>query len=215
LKKALIIWGGWDGHRPLELSEYFAALLRARNFNVELRDNLDVLADGASLSEFDLIVPNWTMGQLSEEQEQGLACAVEGGVGLAGWHGGMGDAFRGNTTYQFMVGGQFVSHPDNHKDYRVDITKPEDPIVAGIPSFSIHSEQYYMHVDPSNDVLATTVFQTTSAPWINGTVMPVVWKRRWGHGRVFYSGLGHEPALFTGTPEAAEIQTRGLIWAAR
>lgn len=213
-KKALIVSGGWDGHKPHEVAAIFAGLLREKNFTVETLDSLEIFADADKLKAFDLIVPNWTMGGLTGEQEQGITAAVESGAGLAGWHGGMGDAFRSNSNYQFMVGGQFVSHPDNEKDYEVVIAKHDDPIVAGLGDFKVRSEQYYMHVDPSNEVLATTTFQTQSAPWVNGAVMPVVWKRHWGAGRVFYSSLGHQPAVFD-IPEAREIQVRGLLWASR
>lgn len=213
-KKALIVSGGWDGHKPHEMAQLAAGWLREKNFAVDLRDSLEIFTDAAVLKAYDLIVPNWTMGSLSGEQEQGLTSAVEAGTGLGGWHGGMGDAFRANTNYQFMVGGQFVSHPDNEKDYEVVITKSDDPIVAGLSNFVIHSEQYYLHVDPANEVLVTTTFQTQSAPWVNGTVMPVVWKKHWGAGRVFYSALGHQPSVFD-IPEAREIQIRGLLWASR
>jgi type 1 glutamine amidotransferase len=214
-KKALILAGGWEGHEPVETSEIFRQELTGAGFDVQVSSTLDALLAPELSRTFDLIVPNWTMGQISAEQEKALLEAVEkDGVGLGGFHGGMGDAFRMNSTYQFMVGGQFVAHPDNHKDYMVNIVKREDPIVAGIPDFKFHSEQYYMHVDPSNEVLATTTFETTSAPWVNGTIMPAVWKRRFGAGRVFYSSLGHNARQFE-SPEVREITKRGLIWAAR
>ena len=76
------------------------------------------------------------------------------------------------------------------------------------------SEQYYMHVDPSNEVLATTTFSGEHAPWIAGVVMPVVWKRKHGEGRVFYSSLGHVASEFD-VPEMRTIVKRGLLWAAR
>ena len=63
--------------------------------------------------------------------------------------------------------------------------------MAGIESFEHRSEQYYMHVDLANEVLATTTFSGEHAPWIEGVVMPVIWKKRYGEGRVFYSSLGH------------------------
>jgi type 1 glutamine amidotransferase len=214
MKKALIVFGGWDGHEPKKTSEIAATDLRAAGFEVELSDKLDSLLDEPRLKTFDLIVPNWTMGQLTGEQEKALVSAIESGVGLGGFHGGMGDAFRNNCGYQFMVGGQFVAHPDNHKEYTVQIIKRDDPIVAGLSDFSITTEQYYMHVDPSNEVLATTTFKTTSAPWVNGTVMPVVWKRRYGQGRVFYQSIGHNTKEFD-VPQVREITKRGLIWAAR
>jgi type 1 glutamine amidotransferase len=213
-KKALIVCGGWDGHQPKETSEIAARDLREAGFEVELSDTLDFLLDEGRLKTFDLIVPNWTMGQITGDQEGALLRAIESGIGLGGFHGGMGDAFRNAATYQFAVGGQFVAHPDDLKDYVVHIVKNSDPIVAGLSDFTVHSEQYFMHVDPSNEVLATTTFQTIGAPWINGTVMPVVWKRIYGHGRVFYQSIGHSPREFE-VPEVREITKRGLVWAAR
>ena len=142
--------------------------------------------------------------------------AVRAGAGLAGFHGGMGDAFRACTEYQFMVGGQFVAHPGNIIDYTVHVTKPADPIMAGLTDFQVHSEQYYMHVDPGNDVLATTTFsgEHEGVDWIKGVEMPVVWKRRYGRGRVFYSALGHVAAEFD-VPQVSTLLQRGMLWAAR
>jgi type 1 glutamine amidotransferase len=162
----------------------------------------------------DLVVPVWTMGTITPEQEKGLLAAVESGVGIAGWHGGMADSFRDNTEYQFMVGGQWVAHPGGVIDYEVNITDHEDPVTAGLSDFKMHSEQYYMHVDPSNKVLATTTFNGERCPWIDGTVMPVVWKRMWGAGRVFYTSLGHVASDFN-VPEARTIVQRGMLWASK
>ena len=139
---------------------------------------------------------------------------MDSGVGFGGWHGGMGDSFRNHPDYQFIVGGQWVAHPGGVIDYRVNITNHADPITAGLEDFDMHSEQYYMHVDPSNEVLATTTFDGEILPWIKGTVMPVAWKRQWGAGKVFYSSLGHVAKDFD-VPEAREIVRRGLLWAAR
>ena len=211
-KKALIVSGGWDGHEPAQVSEIFRKELTGAGLDVKVATTLDALLDNAS--QYDLIVPNWTMGQITGDQENALLNAVKSGVGVGGFHGGMGDAFRVNTTFQFMVGGQFVAHPDDHRDYIVNIVKRDDPIVAGLKDFKFHSEQYYMHVDPNNEVLATTTFETVSAPWVNGTIMPVVWKRKYGAGKVFYSSLGHNAKQFD-VPEVREITKRGLIWAAR
>ncbi|MCB9147447.1 MAG: ThuA domain-containing protein [Caldilineaceae bacterium] len=214
MKKALIVWGGWEGHEPKKCSDIFAPLLEAAGFDVELSDTLDSYLNTEKMQQLSLVVPMWTMGTITREQEAGLLNAIKSGVGVAGWHGGMADAFRNNTEYQWMVGGQWVAHPGNIIDYRVNITNHEDPITAGLADFDMHSEQYYMHVDPANEVLATTTFNTDIAPWVNGTVMPVVWKRMWGEGRVFYSSLGHKAVDFD-VPEAKEIQRRGMLWASR
>ncbi len=214
MKRALIVYGGWPGHEPEKTAAIAAEDLRAADFSVELSATLETLEDEAALQKYDLIVPNWTMGTLAESQQNGLLAAIKSGVGLGGFHGGMGDAFRNNPTYQYAVGGQWVAHPDGITDYTVQITKPSDPIVAGLADFAVRSEQYYMHVDPSNEVLATTVFQPKSDPWVDGTVMPVVWKRWFGLGRVFYSSIGHTAKEFE-IPEVREITRRGLLWAAR
>ncbi len=216
MKSALMVWGGWEGHQPKQCVDIFAPFLREQGFEVEIADTLDAYLDAEKLSRLSLIVPVWTMGTITREQEQGLLKAIAGGVGVAGWHGTMGDSFRDNTEYQFMVGGQWVAHPGNIIDYTVNIMNHDDPITAGLADFGMHSEQYYMHVDPSNKVLATTSFsgEHGGTPWIAGTVMPVVWKRSWGLGRVFYSSLGHVASDFE-VPEARTIMQRGMLWAAR
>jgi len=214
-KKALVNWGGWSGHEPEQCAELFAGVLRDEGFEVRMVSDLDVYTDVEYMQSLTLIVPMWTMTTITKEQEAGLLGAVKGGIGIAGWHGGMADSFRNNTEYQWMVGGQWVAHPGNVITYQVNITKNEDPIVAGLSDFTMQSEQYYMHVDPSNEVLATTIFsgKEGDAPWSAGTVMPVVWKRHYGTGRVFYSSLGHVRKDFD-VPEAREIMRRGMLWAA-
>ncbi len=211
--KALIFYGGWNGHEPKETAELFAGFLRGKGFEVDLEDNQDVLKDAARTAGYALIVPVWTMGKLDPEGFKNLKAAVLGGTGLAGWHGGMGDAFRENTDYQYICGGQWVAHPGNILDYEVNIVK-NDPITRGIGDFTMRSEQYYMHVDPSNEVLAVTRFSGQHDPWIAGTLMPVAWKRMYGKGRVFYCSLGHVAADFQ-CPSAMELTGRGLLWAAR
>lgn len=214
MKKALIVWGGWAGHEPKQTADVFAPILQAEGFEVEVSDTLDSFLDEEKMQSLSLVVPVWTMGQISPEQSKGLLNAVKSGVGFGGWHGGAGDSFRQNTEYQFMVGGQWVAHPGGIIDYKVNIIDQKDPITAGLSDFAMKSEQYYMHIDPSNQVLATTTFEGIDAPWIKGCVMPVVWKRMYGEGKVFYSSLGHVAKDFD-VPEAKEIQKRGMIWAAR
>ena len=214
MKRALFVWGGWEGHEPRQCVDIVAPLIEEAGYEVRIADDLDVYLEGEALRALDVIVQAWTMGEITEEQEKGLLGAVASGVGFAGWHGGAGDSFRKSTEYQFMVGGQWVVHPGGVVDYEVHIVDRDDPITAGLGDFRMHSEQYYMHVDPSNEILATTTFHGEHHPWIDGCVMPVVWKRRYGEGRVFYSSVGHVAADF-GVPEALEIVRRGILWASR
>jgi uncharacterized protein len=212
-KKALVFYGGWEGHEPEKTSQRFTDILIGHGYAVDRVPTLDVLEDAERMATYDLIVPLYTMSTITKEQEAGLLGAVKEGAGLGGWHGGMADAFRNNTEYQFACGGQWVAHPGNIIDYRVNIAK-DDPITEGLSDFAMHSEQYFMHVDPSNEVLVTTTFTGEHAPWIAGTVMPVVWKRKYGEGKVFYCSLGHVDADFE-VPEAQALVERGLLWATR
>jgi uncharacterized protein len=215
MKKALVVWGGWEGHEPKQCVELFVPFLEKNGYAVEVSDTVTPFRDAEKMNGLDLVVPCWTMGQIVPEEEMGLLKAIMGGVGIAGWHGGMCDAFRNNTYYQWMTGGQWVAHPDGIVKYIVNIIDHNDPIMAGLTDFTMESEQYYMHVDPSNHVLAATTFgKTNEAPWVNGCVMPVVWKRPFGQGRVFYSSLGHVAKDFD-VPEVRTIMQRGLLWASK
>lgn len=213
MKNALIVWGGWDGHQPEQCAAIVEKFLIEDGFSVSKQNKTSAFAD-PELARFDLIVPIYTMGTIADVEAKNLSAAVASGVGLAGYHGGMGDSFRGSTDYQFMTGGQWVAHPGNIISYRVNITDKSDPITAGIDDFDYKSEQYYMHVDPSNHVLATTTFSGEYCSWIKGVQMPVVWKRTHGSGKVFYSSLGHVAAEFD-VPEMATIFRRGMRWATR
>ncbi|MBQ8753404.1 MAG: ThuA domain-containing protein [Lentisphaeria bacterium] len=213
MKKALVFRGGWEGHDPVESSDIVAAELQKRQMTVDIFDDQECLLK-RDLTAYDVIIPVWTMGDISNEAEKALLAAVAGGVGVGGWHGGMCDAFRNHTDYQFMTGGQWVAHPGGVIDYQVNIIS-DDPIVSGIRDFAVKSEQYYMHVDPGNEVLATTRFNGDICPWIDGTVMPVVWKRKYGQGKVFFCSLGHQAEEFKTCPQLLEIVVRGILWAAK
>jgi len=213
-KKVLFVWGGWEGHEPKQCVDIFAPWLQEQGFEVEISHSLDSYLDAEKLKSLDLIVHIFTMSDIKPEQEKGLEDAVKSGVGLAGWHGGLADAHRSSVEYEFMVGGQWVAHPGGVIPYRVNIVNHDDPITKGLSDFNMNSEQYYMQVDPIVEVLATTSFSGEYAPWIEGVVMPVVWKKMYGKGRVFYTSLGHVAKDFD-VPEAREIVKRGLHWAAR
>jgi len=213
MKKALFFWGGWDGHEPEQCVNVVAPWLKSKGFDVTVSDSKDVLLDESFMESLDLIVPALTMGETGNEHFALLRKTIFAGCGLAGWHGGMCDAFRANTEYQFMTGGQWVAHPGDIIKYRVSIKQDTEGFMSGLKDFQMESEQYYMHVDPGNEVLATTTFSGDHCPWIAGTVMPVVWKRVYGTGRVFYTSLGHVAKDFD-VPEVMEIVKRGILWAA-
>ena len=205
--KALVVQGGWQGHEPKPVNDILAAALRSRGFEVEESDTLDSFRDLGALLQLDLIVPIWTMGSIEKEQLDPLLEAVRSGVGIAGVHGGMGDAFRQQCEYQYMVGGQWVAHPGGDGvEYQVHIEDVPSPITAWMHDFKVSSEHYFMHVDPGNRVLATTRF--------GDIVMPVTWTKMYGKGRVFYCSLGHVAQVFEQDPQILEMVSRGMVWAA-
>ncbi|NLJ86861.1 MAG: hypothetical protein GX322_10560 [Firmicutes bacterium] len=215
-KKALIVRGGWDGHQPVEVSELFRNMLVEEDFEVEIAETLDAFLDVEKLRSLHLIVPVWTMGQITKEQVWPVLEAVAEGVGLAGCHGGMCDAFRECVEWQFMTGGQWVAHPGGADvEYTVNIKRGSSPIVEGIQDFAVKSEQYYVHIDPAIEVLATTRYPVADGPHsANGEVdVPVIWTKRWGKGRVFYNSLGHHADVLEPF-HVKTIMRRGFLWAA-
>jgi len=215
-RKALIFQGGWDGHEPKLVSKMMEEILAENGYEVKVSDTQDILADREYLMSLDLIIPCWTMGSIEGEYRKNISDAVCAGTGLAGCHGGMCDAFRQDTDWQFMTGGQWVSHPGGDGvNYTVNICKGVNPITEGINDFGVCSEQYYLHVDPAVEVLATTHFPVTNGPHCaNKPIdMPVVWTKFWGLGRVFYNSLGHHADVFVNSPEAKILMGRGMLWA--
>lgn len=214
-RRALVTWGGWEGHDPKHASALFAAELEAAGMAVEVCEGFDRYADAAYLASLDLVVQCATGSRVSDEEFDGLSAAVAAGTGFAGWHGGLVAAFPDRPRYHLLTGGQFLAHFDDFVEHRIEI-RPEratHPIVAGIGSFDLVTEQYYMVVDPANDVLATsTIVENGAAPWTAGVVMPQIWVRHWGRGRVFFSAPGHDLGVLR-TPEVFEITRRGLLWA--
>ncbi|MBI1416367.1 MAG: hypothetical protein GC146_04015 [Limimaricola sp.] len=216
MAKALITWGGWDGHEPDKVAAIFRAMLEGAGMTVTVTDSLAPFDDAEGLRGYDLIVPVWTMSTITRQQAINVSEAVARGTGLAGCHGGMCDAFRDQVLWQFITGANWVAHPGGDGvRYTVQITDTAHELVAGINDFTVETEQYYLHVDPANHVLATTQFPTVA--WYhspNGPVdMPVAWTRAWGEGRVYYNALGHKANVIADGP-AHEMLRRGLLWAA-
>ena len=213
-KKILVVYGGWEGHQPKIFAEKITKWLLDQKAEVKLVKGTSIYTDSNVMNDLDLIIQHITMSKMSPLETKGLINAIARGVGLAGCHGGLGDSFRDNTEYQYMVGGQFVKHPGGQVTYTVNIESKNDPITAGIKDFSLHTEQYYMHIDPNLEVLASTKFSGIHDSWIKGAVVPVVWKKLYGKGRVFYNSIGHSKETFE-IPEVWTLIKRGVVWAAQ
>jgi len=211
-KNVLIVYGGWEGHQPEIFAKKIADWLKNQKANVTLSESTVSYTNTALMESLDLVIQHITMSTMSAKESNGLTKAIKSGVGLAGCHGGLGDSFRNDTEFQYMVGGQFVKHPGGQVDYKVTLKDTDDPLTEGIQDFELHSEQYYMHFDPLIEVLATTRFSGEHDAWIEAVEIPVVWKKPYGKGRVFYSAIGHSEKDFE-IPEVWELITRGIQWA--
>lgn len=211
-RRALVVRGGWDGHVPVEATDRFLPYLKEIGFEVDVFDTLDVYTDAERMAATDLVLQCWTMGEISREQAEGLIGAVRAGAGLAGWHGGIVDSFHNSPAYQWLTGGQFMSHPGGQIDYEVKVVS-DHPIVAGIDTISVHTEQYWVLSDELNDVHATTTI-AAGGDWPQSVTVPAVWTRQWGKGKVFVSTVGHNVADLD-VPEIRTITERGLAWASR
>lgn len=208
MKKALIVHGGWEGHDPVGIAKLFGLILEKNGFSVETSDTLDAFKDVKKLLELDLIIPHWTMGVISREQLLPVLKAVASGVGIAGVHGGMCDAFHDSVDWQFMTGGQWVAHPGlEYVEYDVHFIPGSSPIIDGLNDFTVKTEQYYMHVDPAVNVLAYTVFPIGSGPFIPDEKIELeegsgfgTWnfeKRAATHGPHVVNGLVEMPVVWT------------------
>lgn len=220
MKKGLILQGGWQEHEPEMIANRFGSFLNKEGWKVEIENSLRCLEDDNHLSSFDLLIFCWTMGEITPEQLSNVRQAVAKGTGLAGCHGGLCDAFRNEPEWHFMTGGQWVAHPGgNQVTYKVEICRESSEILKGIEDFTVCSEQYYLHVDPAVEVLATTRFFNdleNSFYASNKSVdMPVAWTKYWGSGRIFYSSLGHNNQFFDNYPMAEQLIKQGLLWAGK
>ncbi|MEI3846027.1 MULTISPECIES: ThuA domain-containing protein [unclassified Microbacterium] len=228
-RRALIVRGGWEGHRPVEATEMFLPFLEQRGFDVRIEESNEVYADRDEMDRTDLIVQCVTMSEISADALKGLRGAVERGTGLAGWHGGIADSYRDSSDYLQLIGGQFATHPSKHPDaregderdnflcYTVDLTElgRSHEIMAGVEDFTLRTEQYWVLSDDLNDVLATTTHSVQPYhPWQRPITSPAVWTREWGQGRVFVATPGHSLSVLRDVSVRTIIE-RGMLWATR
>jgi type 1 glutamine amidotransferase len=216
-RHALVVRGGWEGHSPVEATDRFIPFLEEQGFTVDVQDSPAAYDDAEALLRTDLVLQCYTQGVATDQQVNNLSAAVKAGTGLAGWHGGIVDSFRGSPDYLHLTGGQWAAHPGDFVDYEVEVVeeRKDHPIVEGLDRWKHHTEQYWVLTDDLNDVLVTTRFEATpDTPWRADLVVPAVWTRLWGRGKVFVSTLGHKLEDLD-VPQVRTLTERGLLWAAR
>lgn len=228
-KRALVVRGGWEGHRPVESTDLFLPFLEQQGYEARIESSPAVYADADAMAGIDVIVQSVTMSTIEQVELDGLRRAVAGGAGLTGWHGGIADSFRASSDYLHLIGGQFATHPSKHPDevegepddnflrYDVEITDlgHEHPITRGLPDFALETEQYWVLTDDLNDVLATTTHPAPPwHPWHRPVVSPVVWTRQWGRGRIAVATPGHSLDVLE-EPHVRTIIERSILWVSR
>ncbi|MDY7089871.1 MAG: ThuA domain-containing protein [Actinomycetota bacterium] len=226
---ALVVRGGWEGHRPVEATELFLPFLKSHDFDVRISGSPAVYGDAALMAGVDLIVQCVTMSSIEPEALAGLRAAVAAGTGFVGWHGGIADSFRASSDYLQLVGGQFATHPgkapgelcgdetDNFLPYAVTFTPlgREHPVTAGLDDFELTTEQYWVLHDDLIDVLATTTHPVRPwHPWQRPITSPAIWARQWGEGRIVVSTPGHSLDVLQ-HPTVRTVIERSMLWATR
>ena len=191
---ALVVRGGWEGHCPVETTDSFLPFLEKSGYQTVISDTLDFYLDADLIAATDLILQCWTMGRIVGRTRRRAVGGRAGGTGLAGWHGGIVDAFRGRPEYLQLVGGQFAAHPGGirrsqrrHRARAAPTTRssPVCPIASTCTPSSTGCS-----ADDLDDVLATTTIRGRRHLGPSGD-LPAVWTRRWGCGRVFVCTVGH------------------------
>ncbi|MEV4276870.1 ThuA domain-containing protein [Actinoplanes xinjiangensis] len=229
MANALVVRGGWEGHRPVEATDLFLPFLTGNGFDVRISDSTAIYGDAAVMAETDLILQCVTMSSIEREELAGLRDAVAAGTGFTGWHGGIADSFRASSDYLQLVGGQFATHPgkepscrvqdetDNFLTHTVEITAlgHDHPITAGLTDFTLTTEQYWVLHDDLIDVLATTTHPVQPwHPWHRPITSPAIWTRQWGRGRIVVTTPGHSLDVLQDASVRTVIE-RGLLWASR
>jgi uncharacterized protein len=163
----------------------------------------------------------FTTGELpmSDAQKGALLAFVRSGGGFIGVHSAT-DTFYLWPEYGKLIGGYFNEHPWRQK-VTVDVADPGNPLVAFLaPSFAISDEIYQirdfeaassrilLRLDPASVDLDAQNVHRQDYGW------PLAWTRSFGRGRVFYTALGHEEAVWR-DPRYQQMLTNAILWTIR
>jgi uncharacterized protein len=153
-------------------------------------------------------------GQFSTAQQEALAGLVAGGTGMVSLHcsnimgtGGDGIAAGDRPLFE-LLGNRYLSHGPGHHEGRHTIEIVADhPVTAGVTDFELFDEYYEFELS-DNEV--TVLAQRHRA---DGVIIPVMYAREVGAGRVVYLALGHDMRAW-GEPPFRQLVRQALTWAA-
>lgn len=198
--------------------------LAVRNgWSIFQTDNGAVMSEQL-LAQFHVVVWNNTSGTtLNEEQQQAFRQYLENGGGFVGIHAAGGDPWYSWKWYvNGLLGAQFIGHTINpqFQDAEVQVLAPADPIVSHLPPrWHISQEEWYgfdTNVRDKGYTVLLSVDENTYDPNDSGMEgeHPSTWKREIGKGRMFYTAIGHQKAIYD-TPEYQLMIENALRWTGR
>jgi hypothetical protein len=161
----------------------------------------------------------YTTGELpmSDAQKQALTDFVRTGGGFLGVHSAT-DTFYQWPEYGKLIGGYFNEHPW-HQGVRIEVADPSNPLVASLGTAITFADEIYqirdfdaagsrvlLRLDPASVDLARPNVHRQPYGW------PLAWTRSYGSGRVFYSALGHEEAVWRDA-RYQQVLRGAVLWA--
>jgi type 1 glutamine amidotransferase len=191
--------------------------LRTGSFDTVASEDL-ALVTRDSLARFDAIA-FFTSGELplDDGQKSALLEFVRSGKGFVGIHSAT-DTLYSWPAYGAMIGAYFDGHPW-HQDVTLRVEDPAHPATRSLPASSRLADEIYqfrnwsrgdvhvlINVDPASVDLQAPGVTRTDADFA------LTWTRTEGRGRVFYTALGHEPAVWQ-DPRFQQLLTGGIRWA--
>jgi uncharacterized protein len=188
-------------------------------FETTVTENVDDFT-AANLKNYDAVM-FYTTGELpmTDAEKEAFIAFIQSGHGFVGVHSAT-DTFYMWEDYLKLIGAYFNDHPW-HQGVTVEVADPSSPLVSFLgKSFQIDDEIYQMsdfQADTSHVLLR---LDTTSVDLKNPRVRrrfygwPLAWTRQDGKGRVFYTALGHEKAVWD-DPRFQELLLNGIKWAMR
>ena len=196
-------------------------------FDTQMKANLEVLSPANLTAKgIDGVIFDSTTGSLPLPDKQGFIDWVKAGHAFIGIHSAT-DTFHDFKPYLDMIGGEFDGHPW-HQAVTVKVEDPNSPAAGSYRDrFEVSDEIYQfknynrsdLHVvlslDPSNEDRPkggnplNTFFERGKRP---DKDYAVSWVRDFGQGRVFYTSLGHEDAVWN-DPKVQEHMLGGIKWA--
>ena len=206
-------------HGVLEASHEIMQELAASSgaFDVELTEDMSLLT-ADNLATFDAVV-FYTTGELpmDDSQRDALLAFVADGKGFVGIHSAT-DTFYEWPEYGEMIGGYFDDHPW-HQEITVRVEDSTHPATRHLAaSFVIDDEIYQIKDWARSDVHVLLSLDTGSLDLEDERVkrddgdFALAWTRSYGSGRVFYTALGHEEAVWRDERFQTHL-VEGIRWA--